>query len=841
MADSLIEAQPIPPHSNLFILMSNAYAIAMSNVTGRKVYEYNLVIEPSSGCLGLPVKVLSKTFVSRSIRNVIISTIIPQLSNSPAAKGTVLIEPNMQTIFTQHELSWRDPNAHSVNQGEFNFNNIIIPTDLIANLSVDITVKFAQAYDLDTMNHSSTLTASILHHQLLSDMLRYESVYFESENSPNKYVDSFDLISRHMMGISVSGSRRGENQTLVVINCSHSYITQEHKLIDLLGSFMEGRPLNLCSPEKKRAIGAKILSLGSNDPIIEEFSSILSGYKCRYSDFDHKDVNIRFHVTQESAIELNMDNSATVYSYFSSKGINLKYANLPCLESHSGRHRSYYPFELCSLIPGQKVPIFRLSPSARQHMTDLNKPRPTTSWFNSLRAREEIQSRNQHQFQSYGYRLSSGPVQVVASTLIKPILQFRNKVAFPTQDHWESGYFCESTNLVDNWCLVDTVGVDSSTLVSFFESFGKYSKKFGFEVGPPVSMLVPKQAIMESSPSIDEVVERCEQSTKEQLRLIMFIIDSNSTKINRLVHLSFDANPRVTATCIRACNILKERQRWSIYRSLVHKLNSRLGGTNLTYERSTWERLSLECSDLMIVGLDVTHPDNELNGVSIVGCAYTYSKDLFRHKSLVWPQRARKEIIGRMGELMERLLYDYRLENQDRLPHQIIIYRDGVSHEEFEQVRAVEILKASQVIERLSSSLNYSPKPNLSYIIAQKRHTMRFFRVLSNESVENPPSGTLIDQGVVPQESREFYLYSNTSPCATARPLHYHVLLNNLGMENLQKITYYLCFNFGKSSSCLSMPSSLRYAHNAAYNARNRVIASQEFDENKFYSTKFFC
>lgn len=835
-------------------LVTNAYRVIPAK-PNLKIYEYELIVAPSVGCKDLPAKVLCRAFVSRSIRKLIMGTIVPTLTTANCPAGTILIEPNLEIIYTTKQFEASDE-FKTTDQQEFRYENLSVETDLITNLYVDIIIKFSKSYTKNPKAYNGTLLSSILHHQLLIDMLKYGSVYYmmhsdlASQNaSTSRMPDRLDLISQHLMGISISGAKRGsEDQTLVVINCSHSYITKSYRLIDLLACFIASKPVDNVElvhsldelPQKLQSAHMKeIASITGSEDWFKSFCSILNGFKCQAMDNRGARVNLRFTLVEKSAKDLLVDEKTSVQMYYRNIGINLNYPNLPCLKSRSAQH-PFYPLEMCSLLSGQKVPIFRLSTAARSHLTTVNKPKPDFSKHFSAKAKEEVENLNKNQFESFGVQLSCSPVEASGHTLVKPTLQYKNYRLEPQRDFWESGIFYQSVDLVGNWCVVDTVGVDCRLLDDFFQQLSAFSKKFGFNLGPPVTVGRSKQEIIEQSCTMDSIIRDCNKMTRGNLRFIMFIIDSSSTPLNRLVHLSFDEHPTVTATCLRTDSVLNQRQHRSIYRTLVHKLNARLGGTNVAYNEQTWNRFNLDYKGLMVVGLDVTHPDNELSGVSIVGCAFTYGNDLFRHKSLVWPQTARVEIIGRMDTLMQRLLFEYRDENNGHLPSHIVIYRDGVSHEEFERVRSIEITKASSVIDEVSRS-NQQPRPNLSYVIAQKRHTMRFFQVLSQNEIHNPPGGTLIHQSVVTPNDCEFYLYSNTSPQATARPLHYHVLLNGLGMENLQKLTYYLCFNFGKCSSSLSMPSSLRYAHNAAYDARNRVIASKEFHENRFYSTKFFC
>lgn len=838
-------------HQHRVKLLSNAYSVDTTKVVP-DIHEYELIVEPSIGCKNLPSHLLNRNNVTQSIRRLLMGQLIPKLLDTSTLDDSIIIESKLGSIFsTKYFSSSSSAGSESevlIPRREFFFRNLSLSNDLFNRLHVDITIKHRRSFTLNSVDKNFTLLTSVIHHQLLLRMLKYGSVYYNSHSQhPDGLQDNrLDLISEHIMGISISGLRSSaDGQNMVIINCPHSYITRSYRLIDLLAAFIAEKPvpnLDLFHDADDSFIRScripEISSIRGSEEWFETFCSILEGYKCRASAPENSNC-LRFSLTRESAATLKFDDSTTVQGYYQRLNINLNYPNLPCLKSQFSHH-SYYPFELCALLPDQKVPIFRLSTKARNHLAVLNKPKPDVSKRSSSRARDEIETINLPQFMNYGVRLSKSPVEAEGTILGKPNLRFQNQGFEPSRDFWESGIFYKPMHLVGNWCVVNTVPIDDRHEDDFFFEFSNYSRRFGFNLGRPHTIVKLKQQILDQADCMEVLTNECRRLTSGNLRFIMFVIDSTSTLLNRLIHLSFDEQPNVTATCIRKDSIMNVRQHRAIYRTLVHKLNARLGGTNVIFNDCTLAKLSLCGADLMIIGLDVTHPDNELSGVSIVGCAYTYSNDLFKHKSLVWPQGARVEVIGRMDVLMDRLLQEYYTENKKCLPKQIIVYRDGVSHEEFERVRNTEISKAEIVLDRVAKE-TLQPKPNLSYIIAQKRHTMRFFQIVSDNTITNPPSGTLIDQNVVTQNEKEFYLYSNTNPQATARPLHYHILLNGLGVENLQKLTYFLCFNFGKCSGTLSMPSSLKYAHNAAYDARNRVIAAREFSENKFYASKFFC
>lgn len=44
--------------------------------------------------------------------------------------------------------------------------------------------------------------------------------------------------------------------------------------------------------------------------------------------------------------------------------------------------------------------------------------------------------------------------------------------------------------------------------------------------------------------------------------------------------------------------------------------------------------------------------------------------------------------------------------------------------------------------------------------------------------------------------------------------------------DELQKLSYYLCYTYSRSSNSISIPTPVQYAHLAAYRARNHIVAA---------------
>lgn len=152
--------------------------------------------------------------------------------------------------------------------------------------------------------------------------------------------------------------------------------------------------------------------------------------------------------------------------------------------------------------------------------------------------------------------------------------------------------------------------------------------------------------------------------------------------------------------------------------------------------------------------------------------------------------------------------------------------------------------------------LNGTFSPSVTLIVVLKRHNTRFrsttdhrpdtvrandalFGAISPSSLPssssssesmhsanlNIPPGTLVDHPSILGTDHEFFLCSHHSNQGTIRSTHYYVLLNemNLNKSQLCRFSYYLCYLFAKCTKSISIPAPVKYAHLAAYRARQHL------------------
>lgn len=204
------------------------------------------------------------------------------------------------------------------------------------------------------------------------------------------------------------------------------------------------------------------------------------------------------------------------------------------------------------------------------------------------------------------------------------------------------------------------------------------------------------------------------------------------------------------------------------------KWNLKLGGINHQLEDSVG---LIKAGDTMLVGYDVTHPtgmpekkssgkksktadDTEAGMPSIVGLVASVDKNVNQWPAAAWVHGSRQEVCED-GQL--QMAFGSRLDlwkkTNGAFPKNIIIYRDGVSEGQFQQVLERELPSIRAACREKN---RYGPKeqPKLSIIVSVKRHHTRFYPTEKNKTSRsgNIRAGTVVDRGVTQARYWDFYL-----------------------------------------------------------------------------------
>ena len=143
-------------------------------------------------------------------------------------------------------------------------------------------------------------------------------------------------------------------------------------------------------------------------------------------------------------------------------------------------------------------------------------------------------------------------------------------------------------------------------------------------------------------------------------------------------------------------------------------------------------------------------------------------------------------------------------------PERIIVFREGVAEPMFDPVFKAEV----DAILTACAKMDKKYKPEVNYIVAQKRHGVRFAEV--NQRANLVP-GTFVSD-LNSENLIDFFLVSSHALQGTARPTRYKVLLNesSFTQEQLYQNIYNLCHLYARATKSVSVVPPVYYANLAA-------------------------
>lgn len=139
-----------------------------------------------------------------------------------------------------------------------------------------------------------------------------------------------------------------------------------------------------------------------------------------------------------------------------------------------------------------------------------------------------------------------------------------------------------------------------------------------------------------------------------------------------------------------------------------------------------------------------------------------------------------------------------------------------------DQIIANEIKQFKEVLKQLYNSS--TGVPQMTLVVVNKRINQRIFIQSKNQnSVENPPPGTIIDSNLVENQNEnlcfDFFLVPQQTTQGCVTPTHFFVSLNEsaeFSKKNIEDLTYCLCYMYSNWSGSIKVPAPCQCAHKIA-------------------------
>ncbi|XP_050231679.1 protein argonaute 4A-like [Mercurialis annua] len=600
------------------------------------------------------------------------------------------------------------------------------------------------------------------------------------------------------------------------IDGSTTTIIQPGPLVDfLIGNQRVSNPFQIDWSKAKRTL--KNLRIRVS-PTNQEFKITgLSENPCKEQIFSLKSKSLKDENGGDEVIDI------TVYDYFvNHRRIDLRYSgDLPCINVGKPKRPTFFPVELCSLVPLQRY-TKALSVIQRSKLVESSRQKPQEK----MRILTDVMKSNNYgadpTLRSCGVTISSSFTKVDGRVLSAPRLKVGNgEDLFPRNARWtfNNKRFAEPTK-IENWAVVNfSARCDIRGLCRDLCRIGEMK---GIMVSPPEHVFEEDPQFRNAPPHIR--VEKMFEQVQPRFPadpphfLLSVFPDRKNSDIYGPWKRKNLAEFGIFNQCLCSPNRLSEMY----ITNVLMKINAKLGGLNTMLAGEQARNIPLVSKvPTIIFGMDVSHGSAGQSDVPSIA-AVVSSRNwplLSRYRASVHNQSPKLEMIDSLfkpvgtedtGIIRELLLDFYRSSGQTK-PAQIIIFRDGVSESQFNQVLNIELNQIIEACKFLDE--NWSPK--FTVIVAQKNHHTKFFQT---GSPDNVPPGTVVDSGVCHPKSNDFYLCAQAGMIGTTRPTHYHVLLDEIGFsaDDLQELVHSLSYVYQRSTSAVSVVAPVRYAHLAA-------------------------
>ncbi|KAH7290287.1 hypothetical protein KP509_30G040900 [Ceratopteris richardii] len=527
-----------------------------------------------------------------------------------------------------------------------------------------------------------------------------------------------------------------------------------------------------------------------------------------------------------------VETEMTIKDYYAvHHSIDLRFPGLPCIAAGRIKRPTYIPVELCEILPGQRY-TKSLSSVQRQKMIDQARQGPEERRGVVQKAMDVSDYSSTELIRDFNIKIDTKMRKIPGRLLDTPTLIFGGSMTdMPRGGRWN----------MNNKSLAQAVDVSSWAVLNFDgrlqpPAVERIAKDL-FRVCTTKGMKMVPPSVIYSEPRNNQrlpyaervqlVIREVQSQLKQAPVFILCILPERKTSgLYGPLKKLLETKMSVITQCIAPPKLLKDQYLTNV----ALKINVKVGGYNsfLALEKNG-NLPKISRVPTVIFGMDVSHgPPGFSDSPSIAAVVASREWPYFSRYSVRVRAQSRKvemlaglyEEAGSGGMIVELLLDFYNSckapPGSDRRPKQIIIFRDGVSESQFEQVLREEYLAFKKAFKRIDKSGDYDPK--ITLIVVQKRHHTRFFP--PNGNVQ---PGTIVDASLCHPRDYDFYLCAHAGLIGTTRPTHYHVLVdeNNFTVDELQQLTHALCYTYARSTTAVSAVTPIAYAHLAATHVRN--------------------
>ncbi len=503
----------------------------------------------------------------------------------------------------------------------------------------------------------------------------------------------------------------------------------------------------------------------------------------------------------------------TCYDYYKKKyNVIIDKWQLPLLEAT--KKGMLFPMEIAHMQPGQKYP-FKLSEIQTAEMIKFAVSRPAIRRQGIQKGLDTLKWSHDPMLKGYGLTIDSEMLKTNARILEPPEVLFaKNSTAKPAfSGRWDlrgKVFLLPNTQPLKSWaiCILKPgedrrAPVTNEQVDNFKKNFIQLYRGHGGRVeniNPPVI-----SGHADDAEAINATFMAAGNQSKSRPQMLLVILSNRSADVYNRIKRNCDVRFGVMSQCVQASNVIKNAPQYCS--NVLMKFNCKLGGTTSAIKSKT----KYFEEPTMIIGADVSHAAPGLEQASMAAMTVSIDRTASRYAAAVETNGSRVEMITSDNiNSMLRPLVDWWQKNVGggSLPKHVYYFRDGVSEGQFGPLLKHEVADMKRLFADLGQN-HPGNKVKFTIVVAEKRHHIRFFPPAGPAADKNgnPVPGTIVDHDVTHPFENDIYLCSHVAIQGTARPTHYHMLMDeaNIPLDRFQAMLYEHCYQYQRATTPVSL------------------------------------
>lgn len=504
----------------------------------------------------------------------------------------------------------------------------------------------------------------------------------------------------------------------------------------------------------------------------------------------------------------------SVFDYFGRKyNLTLFCPELPVVEMTTrinGRTPIVYPME-CLHVSGLQRYNHKLDEKQTAEMIKHAVRRPAIRFADIATSKKKLGHSIDPILKHFGMKISEQAIVTKGRLLPPPEIQFANAKHNPgTQGRWDlrGKKFLEPNSVpLKSWGIgifkQGRMGLSVQQIDEFIQLFIKqYTGHGGRVVGRPV--------ILDITGDTAEGVHRLWMATgnqfKQRPQMLLLIVPNKDTMVYHRIKKSCDCRFGVPSQVMQRSHV--ERKQPQYMSNVAMKVNAKLGGVTC---KAVPRQDSMNRAGCMIIGADVSHAAPGSTASSLTAISVSADQNCVKYMGSCQTGYSRVEMIDEdnMKNMLTPLVNEWtKTVGNGRRPQCVYYFRDGVSTGQFAQVLEKEVPVIKDVICRGSGD---KTAPKITVVIANKRHHIRAAPRPNDKNASdkngNALPGTLIERDVTSPHDWDFLMISHVALQGTARPVHYHVIRDEMNHQpaQLQNMINNHCYQYVRSTTSVSL------------------------------------